>query len=169
MGYRDLDKDDFDAIVTGELTHYAIWMEKGLIDLISGYFSMDEKGDDFKRLLLRRDGLTFQDKIEIVRAMLPILEDLSAAKELAPLLTKIEKFKTKRNALAHGVDQTPPDHPKGEILIEIVTRSGKERIVPISPESHEATLAGADTLLNELRALVGKLVSTANDQSKSPG
>lgn len=74
MRYEDLDKEDFDAIVTGELTHYAIWMEDEINRFITDYFIGDKsKSKDFRRLLLYRDGLTFQDKLEVARGMIPLL------------------------------------------------------------------------------------------------
>ena len=151
MNYRDLSKEDFDAIVTGELTHYAIWMENVLIELISKHFCCSENRIDFERLLLRRDGLTFQDKIEIVRAMIPLFRNQPTAQRLRQLLGRVEEFKTNRNAFAHGVDVTPSNNPAGGILVEIVTRSGKEKVVSVSPESHEVTMAEAEALLKELQ------------------
>ena len=129
MNYRNLSKEDFDAIVTGELTHYSIWMENVLIDIISTQFSQPARRVDFERLLLRREGLTFQDKIEIVRAMLPQFSNKPAAGKLKPLLTKIEEFKAYRNAFAHGTDVTTSNNQDGGIYIEIVARSGKEKVV----------------------------------------
>ena len=38
--YEDLDKADFDAIVTGELTHYALWHEGELNNIIEDYFKI---------------------------------------------------------------------------------------------------------------------------------
>lgn len=153
MTYRSLTHEDFDAMVTGELTHYAIWLENVLIDVISDFFSVAERRSDFERLLLRRDGLTFQDKIEIVRAMLPLLGNQAAADQLKSLLPKIEDFKAGRNAFAHGVDVTPAGVHPPTIHVEVVTRSGKEKVVEVTPESHAASLAHADVLLKELRAL----------------
>lgn len=72
MEYKALNKEDFDAVVTGELTHYALWLEGELNNIISEYFITDDgRRGEFERLLLQRDALTFQDKIEIVRGMLP--------------------------------------------------------------------------------------------------
>ncbi len=157
MNYRNLSKEDFDAIVTGELTHYSIWMENVLIDLISTQLSQPARRVDFERLLLRRDGLTFQDKIEIVRAMLAQFSNKLAAQKLKPLLTKIEEFKAYRNAFAHGTDVTPSNNPDGGIYIEIVARSGKEKVVLVTPESHETTMSEAEALLKELHMLRDEL------------
>ncbi len=57
MDYEKLSKDDFDAVVTGEMTHYALWNEKWLDGLIAVYFISDlTKQSDFRRLILDRDG-----------------------------------------------------------------------------------------------------------------
>ncbi len=101
MRYEDLDKEDFDAIVTGELTHYAIWMEDKINSLITDYFVSDKsKSKDFRRLFLYRDGLTFQDKLEIARGMIPLLGLNDQDQTLLP--------RTIGNAVAtchHGVTQ----------------------------------------------------------------
>ena len=75
MKYEDLSKEEFDAIVTGELTHRSLRMEAEINELITDFF-VKEKGkkDDFKRLLLFRDGLTFQGKIDIVKGMTDIFD-----------------------------------------------------------------------------------------------
>ncbi len=157
MNYRNLSKEDFDAIVTGELTHYAIWMENVLVDIISKQFCQPARRVDFERLLLRRDGLTFQDKIEIVRAMLPQFSNQPAAQKFKHLLTKVEDFKANRNAFAHGTDVTPTINPGGGICVEIVTRSGKEKVVSVTLESHQTTIKEAETLLKELHTLRNEL------------
>lgn len=115
--YRSLHKQDFDAIVTGELTHYALWLENVLIEIIVNYFARPSRKKLFSQLLLQRDGLTFQDKIEIVRAMLPEFTELSLAQELRQLLQKIEKFKETRNALAHGLSRTPPAGGRAVVIL----------------------------------------------------
>jgi hypothetical protein len=56
MKYEDLSHNDFDAIVTGELTHYALNLEGELIAIITDYFiGSDKKRADFKRLFLFRN------------------------------------------------------------------------------------------------------------------
>ena len=42
MKYEDLSHNDFDAIVTGELTQYAINLEGELIDIITEYLKSPE-------------------------------------------------------------------------------------------------------------------------------
>ena len=157
MTYQSRTREDFDAIVTGELTHYAIWLENVLIGVISDFFSPPRLRGHFERLLLRRDRLTFQDKIEIVRAMLPLFHNQGAAGRLKSLLPKVEEFKANRNAFAHGVDVTPSEISPPTIHVEIVTRSGKEKVVEVTPEAHEASLTRAEALLKELQDVRGQL------------
>jgi hypothetical protein len=157
MSYKQLSKDDFDAIVTGELTHYAIWLESELIEIIADRFARPDQRVEFTTLVLRRDGLTFQDKIEIVRAMTPSFANRTAADRLKQLLPKIEEFKSNRNAFAHGLDVTPPDGPPGELRLEIIGRSGKGKVITVTCESHEAMMKHADQLLEELRSVRSRL------------
>ncbi|HEY8911446.1 MAG TPA: hypothetical protein VIM51_14370 [Desulfosporosinus sp.] len=71
MEYENLGQEDFDAIVTGELTHTSLQLEDELNGIITDYFiENNNKLNTFKSLLLYRDGLTFQDKMEIVLGMI---------------------------------------------------------------------------------------------------
>jgi hypothetical protein len=152
MKYKDLSHEDFDAIVTGELTHYALWFEGEIINIITDYFlGSSPKRSDFKRILLLRDGLTFQDKIEIVRAMIPLFDQNAITANLKLLLKQVEEFKSWRNALAHGADVSDND-TKAELKVEVVSRSGKEQVVHITPEFHETKMAEAEKLLLDLTA-----------------
>lgn len=151
MDYSQLSPEDFDALVTGELTHFAIWLEGELIGIISDHFVTKKKKSDFERLLLRRDGLTFQDKIEIVRAMSPLFASSETVSKLKSLLGKVEDFKATRNALAHGVDVTPDNLSKPAIHVEIVNRAGRERVVIVTPDSHQKVLDEATALLEQLK------------------
>jgi hypothetical protein len=167
MKYDRLDKEDFDAIVTGELTHYAIWMESEINRLITDYFVAEKtKSDEFRRWILHRDGLTFQDKLEIARGMTSSFglneED---QKLFRTILTGIENFKSWRNAMAHGFDNTPGDY-QGAIRIEIVSRSGKEKTIEITPESHEAKLDEAEKLYHSLKNIVSTALGTRSDASQ---
>ena len=158
MEYSNLDKEDFDAIVTGELTHYALWLEEELNDIISDYFIADSKKRiEFKKFLLHRDGLTFQDKIEIVRGMSLLFDAAAEEVDLKSLLREIEEFKSWRNALAHGLDVSPDDNAP-MIRVEVVTRSGKERVYEITPESHETTMKKTADLLVRIRQARKKLI-----------
>ena len=147
MEYRNLGKEDFDAVVTGEITHYALWLEEELNGIISDYFITDsKKHNEFKTFLLYRVGLTFQDKIEIVRGMLPLFDVAEEETDLKSLLKEIEEFKLWRNALAHGLDVSPDDNAP-LIRVQVVTRSGKDRIYEITPESHKSAMKKAEDLL----------------------
>jgi len=151
MKYRELSKEDFDAIVTGELTHHAIGLEGELVDIISDYFlENSDKSLDFNRLIFRRDGLTFQDKIEIVRGMLPLFKNIEAAKQLKRILIKTEDFKLFRNAFAHGVDVSTGKVDQLSLKIELVGRTGKERIVEVTPETHEKHMTNLEKLHEEI-------------------
>ncbi len=164
MRYEDLDKEDFDAIVTGEFTHYAIWMEDEINRLITDYFVSDKsKSADFRRLLLYRDGLAFQDKLEIARGMIPMLGlNIQEQKQFKTILNEVEDFKSWRNAMAHGRDATPEEY-KGIIRIEIVSRSGKEKIIEITPTSHTAKIEEAEELHNSLISIINSALGERSD------
>jgi hypothetical protein len=69
--YRSLSREDFDAIVTGELTHYAVWLEVELDTAIENYFALPNKTrQQFRRLILQREGMAFHTKIDLVRSIL---------------------------------------------------------------------------------------------------
>lgn len=151
MKYRELSKEDFDAIVTGELAHHAIRLEGELVGIISDYFMRSSaKTADFERLIFRRDGLSFQDKIEIVRGMLPLFRSIDAAGQLKKLLIKIEDFKQFRNAFAHGLDVQTGEGDKLSLKVEIIGRSGKEKTVEVTPETHEKHIANLEKLYEEV-------------------
>lgn len=151
MKYEELSQEDFDAIVTGELTHYAIWFDVAIGQIIMDYFLIDKSiRSDFERLILFRDGLTFQDKIEIVRAMLPLFGKVAEQIDLKGLLKDIEEFKSWRNALAHGLAVDTEGHPGPIIQVEIVSRSGKPKVVEITSESHQKRMNEAEKILERL-------------------
>jgi len=157
MKYNTLNKEEFDALVTGELTHYALWLEGEVNNIISDYFITDNrKRSEFERFLLHRDGLTFQDKIEIVRSMLPLFSVVAEELDLKSLLNEIEEFKSWRNALAHGLDVSPDDKAP-LIRVEVVTRAGKVRVYEITPESHETTMKKTEDLLVRVQQARKKL------------
>jgi len=155
--YEGLSHEDFDAIVTGELAHYTIWFDEALVKIISDFLGQPSREDLFKRLLLRREGLTVQDKIEIVSAMIPEFSDSTVAGELKQTLRKIEKFKTDRNAFAHGLDVTPKPLAANAIHIQTVTRAGKEKTIVITPETHVKTIDDAEKLLEAVTSISKKL------------
>jgi hypothetical protein len=153
MDYTSLSQEEFDAVVTGELTHRAISIESELENVISGYFVENHhRRGDFQRLLLRRDGLSAQDKIEVVRAMLPLFGlTESQVVEWKSALKQAEEFKGWRNATSHGTDVTPQPYA-GELVIEIVNRAGVEKQVSITPASHAALIERTDSLIDKLAA-----------------
>ena len=151
MNYEELEHEDFDAIVTGELTHFALWLEDVINGVICEYFiGGSSREDAFRRLILYRDGLTFQDKIEIARGMIPLFGDAADQCDFKSLLSRVEKFKSWRNALAHGLDKTDPDKPS-TIVVEVVSRSGKEKTIEITPDSHRELVAQTEALLKEVQ------------------
>ena len=159
MRYEELLFEEFDAIVTGELTHYALHLEDCLDDLVCSYFVQDQKRRlDFKRLMMHRDGLTFQSKIEIVRAMAPIFGSLADSVGLKGLLSRIEDFKSYRNALAHGRDNSS-ESSSLTMRVEVVSRSGKERIVEITPASHRKRCSDTDDLLEATQKACKELLA----------
>jgi hypothetical protein len=157
MQYEKLDHEDFDAIVTGELTHYALWFEGEINNIISDYFiHRYDRLHVFKRLILYREGLTFQDKIEIVRGLIPNLGEIVEQLNLKSVLNRIEEFKAWRNSMAHGIDCSNSKEPN-KIIVEVVNRSGKEKQIEITPASHRETLKQAENLLTELTEIRKKL------------
>ncbi|QLE97784.1 hypothetical protein [Neptunomonas phycophila] len=151
MNYESLSQDEFDAFVTGELTHRALTLEDQINAIICEHFigGCSPKEDLFRRLILDRDGLTSQDKIEIVRAMLPALGQPAIDSDLKGILGEVEKFKSERNAMAHGQCRTDSATPL-KLRIRMVSRSGKEKIVEITPESHRKSIKKADDLIGRL-------------------
>jgi hypothetical protein len=163
MEYKELSLEEFDAVVTGELTHFALHLEDCLDKLVTEFFvSRDVRRGDFKRLMLHRDGLTFQHKIEIVRAMGPILGETAQRVDLKGLLRRIEDFKAYRNALAHGHDVSS-DPESLTMRVETVSRSGKPRTIEITPASHAQMCADTDDLLESTEKAVMELLTNASE------
>lgn len=146
-------KEEFDTTVTGELTHMAIWLENEVAGIISDHFCKRTKQSDFSRIVLRRDGLTFQDKIDIARAMISSFNNAIAAAELKHLLADIESFKTHRNALVHGVDVTPSGLSELALHVESVGRTGKPKVVVITEKSHTKMMSDATDLLSKIEKI----------------
>jgi len=140
LNYEELSQEEFDAVVTGELTHRALALEDIANGIICEYFiGPRNKENDFRRLILYRDGLTFQDKLEIIRGMLPLFGKSAEECGLKSILKEVEDFKSWRNTMAHGLDRTDPKEPL-KLIVEVVTRSGKEKRIEITPNSHEKML-----------------------------
>jgi hypothetical protein len=156
--YAKLDAESFDAIVTGELVHQALHVEQVLVSIICDHFCREGVENDFRRLLLYRDGLSFQDKIEIVRALLPTLRPTDLASQLKTALQQAEELKSLRNAFAHGLDVVGIPGDDLEIKIEIVGRSGKEKRISVTPTSHCQTMLQAEELVAKLRFIAKNLV-----------
>ena len=152
IDYNKLSKEEFDAIVTGEMTHFALWLEEELNGIICDYFLKENiLREDLKRLILRREGLTFQGKIEIVRTMLPLFGKEAVVIGLKSLLKRIEQFKSYRNALIHGLDVSNGS-PGLKLRIEVMTRSGKGKTIEIDPDSHGKKMDKLGELLDKVRA-----------------
>jgi hypothetical protein len=141
--YRNLNRDDFDAIVTGELTHQAVWLEGELETAIVNYFAVAKATrPDFRRLMLQRDGVTFQTKIDLVRSIISADEFESDYRNAwKSALSRIEELKRIRNAMAHGRDFGGEGL---EIKIGYVSRAGKDVEITIKPDSHTKLLTEAD-------------------------
>lgn len=158
LDHSKLNKHDFDAIVTGELTHHSIWLEDAVAKFISDFFVLPELREVFNQLVLQRDGMSFQMKIEIVESLIPFFEDENAAKELRAALRDVRDFKTTRNAFAHGRDVTPSDLSSPALHIQTFGRTGKERISIVTPESHKKLTDDASKLLDRIEKLRARIV-----------
>lgn len=88
--------------------------------------------------------------------MLPLFGEAAEKCNLKGLLKEVEEYKALRNALAHGLDRTDPKEPH-KLVVEVVSRSGKEKQIEITPESHMESLAKVADLhkrFNEARELI---------------
>jgi len=106
--------------------------------------------DHFRRLFLYREGLTFQDKLEIVRGLITVFGETAEQCKLKSLLKRIEEFKSWRNTLAHGIGESNLEETH-KIVVEVVTRSGKEKRIEITPASHRKMLEETEKLLTEVQ------------------
>jgi len=175
--YRMFDHIDFGAKVAGDLAQYAMQFEDTLSEIIANYFCRPSRKEQFTWLLLRREGLTFHDKIELVQSMVPEFTNASAAaaaQELKPLLKRVIAFKAKRNAFAHGYDVTPKSMEDDPCIhMQIARRNGEEKIVEVTVESHRETMCDAWDLLNSLQSVAKRLRAensrSANGKEKTNG
>lgn len=155
MDYTILSIEEFDAIVTVEIGHLVLWMEEEISRFICHYYVSNVfKRSQFIKLMLYREGLTFQDKLEILQATLPIWGDKAVA--MKSIIRRIEKFKALRNALAHG-RKAERDETELKIKVDVVSRSGKEKSVEITPYSHKKNCEMGEQLLSELKENLAKL------------
>jgi hypothetical protein len=99
--------------------------------------------------------------------MIPLFPNNSTSIKLKSLLKKVEDFKSWRNALSHGTDVSD-NEKKRELKIEVMTRAGKEKVIHITPESHEAKISEADKLLSDLNAVRKSLNKTEPENSADP-
>jgi hypothetical protein len=88
--------------------------------------------------------------------MFPLLGELISKLELKKLINEVEDFKKYRNAMAHGLSVA---NDKTLVLnIEIVSRSGKPKVITITPESHEKFYKKGELLLNKLKQVRKKIL-----------
>jgi|GEM_PF-4721425 len=150
MKYDDLDRIWFDAIVTGELTHYALWFEEQLEFLILAYFISDPRvNENFASTFVRSREFTMARKIELVKKILKSSKH-SRSDEFLAAFGGLEKIIAIRNAMAHGRDVGG----KGlELRIEIESYGGKTKTIKITPETHSQIMESAEQCLEKLKEL----------------
>jgi hypothetical protein len=154
--YRTMTREDFDAIVTGELTHQAVWLEIELETAIENCFAVPQAArESFRRLMLKRDGMTFLNKIELVRSIVDEGQfEQSYKTAWKKAFTEIDEIRRIRNAMAHGQDIGGSGL---EIRIGYINRSGKEVEITVTPDNHVKLLDKADKLRAEVKALAAKI------------
>jgi hypothetical protein len=150
MKYDDLDRIWFDAIVTGELTHYALWFEEQLELFISAYFISDPRVEEsFISTFVKSREFTISRKIEFARRLLKSSKHLRAD-EFLTAFKELERIIAIRNAMAHGKDVGG----KGlKLKIEIASYGGKTKTIEITPESHSKIMESAEECLEKLKKL----------------
>jgi hypothetical protein len=150
--YRNYTREDFDAIVTGELTHLCVWLELALETAIEKYFAVRKDAlEVFRRLMLHRDGVTFQAKIELVRSIINEDEfDDEYRAAWKKVLKEIEAIERIRNAMAHGKDAGGSGL---EMKIGTLNRAGKEVTIMVSPDSHVKGLDEGEKLKTQVTKL----------------
>ncbi|MBI5120288.1 MAG: hypothetical protein HZA67_04740 [Rhodospirillales bacterium] len=149
MKYEDMDRETFDAVVTGELTHYCLWIEAEIEETICDFFEVPESRNDvFSRYIMKRDGLSFQDKIEILRGLVSEqFPDSLFRVESLKTLQKAEEYKGTRNTMAHGQDFGGDGL---EIIIGVINRAGKEKRHGITPKSHRVMMKEGEDILQQI-------------------
>jgi hypothetical protein len=150
MDYRDLDRAEFDAIVTGELTHYALWFEEQLDFLITVYFINDPRViDRFSLIFLRSREFSTSRKMTLINSLLKGWAD-NRSKEFLSVITEVEQIIAIRNAMAHGRDVGGTGL---DLLVAIQSHGGKTKNISITPDTHEEMLEVAERCLNKLKEL----------------
>jgi hypothetical protein len=156
MHYEKLDRADFDAIVTGELAHFAIWFDKLLEDIVCQYFLgfFSPRQDDFTNLILRRDGITFNTKIDIVAKIIDKDEYLIQHRDdLKDIFKTMDSLKRLRNAMAHGVDMGGEEL---ELNIELTSSAGKKSLFKITPKTHIQNIELFQRQLDRAESIIKK-------------
>jgi hypothetical protein len=139
VDYTKLSIGELDAIVTGELVHISLILELEINKFISEYFTYrGSRKEDFRAIILHRSCLTFQDKIDIVKAVLNKFYPKINKSEATKLLGKVEEFKSLRNAFSHGYASLTKPNEQVEVSIEMYTYSGKAKTIKITPENYKA-------------------------------
>ena len=82
--------------------------------------------------------------------MLPLFGEHAESVDLPDLLKRVDEFRMLRNALAHGRDVSEPG-AGFQISIEVISRSGKEKIITITPESHAEKMRKLEELLEAVQ------------------
>jgi hypothetical protein len=150
MKYTELDRVWFDAIVTGELTHYALWFEEQLEFLVMAFFLNDHRVIElFSMTFLRSRDFTMAKKTEFVKTVLKGWDD-SRSGEFLSAIKDMEEIIAIRNAMAHGRDVGGTGL---SLSIEIVSHGGKAKTIEITPESHEQIMDTAERCLDKLKEL----------------
>jgi hypothetical protein len=154
--YRKMTREEFDAIVTGELTHHVAWLESELETAIENYFSVPANNREiFRRLVLQREGMTVQNKIELVHSIIREGKfDDEYRKAWKTVLARIEEIKRIRNAMAHGKDNGGTGL---EMRIGYVNRAGKEIEIEVNPDLHVKRLADAERLMTMVKTLAAQI------------
>jgi len=82
--------------------------------------------------------------------MLPLFGKVAEKVDLKGILKDIEEFKGWRNALAHGLAEDLTGHPEPVIRVGIISRSGKPKVVEITPDNHRKRMDKAEQLLKRI-------------------
>jgi hypothetical protein len=151
MKYQKLEREEFDAIVTGEMTHYALWFEDQLEALITLYFVDDPNVIElFEATFIRSRHFSLSQKLEFTKKLLRQWSDSKRSSEFKAVIEEVETLIAIRNTMAHGRDIGGTGL---ELLIEIQSYGGKTKEISITPETHEAAMATAERCLTKLKEL----------------
>jgi hypothetical protein len=161
--YNKLTKQDFDAIVTGELTHYSLCMEDEVNEFILDYFLKGTgRRNEFRSIFFERECLTFQNKLDILKATFKQHAPAYLAQTLK-LIGRVESFKSLRNAFAHGNDWD--DSKDLRIEIQVTSRAGKKKSIIVTPQTHQKTVDEGEALLKDLQTWRVKMINEIKKNS----